>query len=174
MRFAGTKDLTEVIRTLTPLAANQIQEVTQVLEQSRATETELLTLEEVEVLKCVAGNMTRSEISRVLHISAKCIAQMRKRINSKLYAHNYREAVAIAIAQGVISKEIVDIDRPTKRQLQTLQHFTVGGCISYCAKIMSISYDNAQICLRKMRQKYGVSSNDALIALAVEKGWIPS
>lgn len=172
-RLTGTKDLTKAIETVAPLVAVRIQEVQQALEQPEKIDTEALTLEEIAVMECVAKNMLRAEIARTLDIPADRVTSIRMKVNSKLCARDWREAVIIATERGLISANTVDLDKPSKRQMQTLQHYAVGGCIGYCAQMLSIAYTSAREHLRIMRVKYEVRSNDDLITLAVSKGWIP-
>ena len=172
-KLTGTKDLAKAIAAVAPLVAIRMQEIKQALEQPEKKETEILTLEEIAVLECVARNMPRADISRTLDIPAGRVTSIRMQASSKLCARDWRDAVNIAVERGLISANTVDLDKPSKRQMQTLQHYAVGGCIGYCSQMLSIAYTSAREHLRIMRVKYGVRSNDDLVTLAVSKGWIP-
>jgi site-specific DNA recombinase len=171
-KITGIANLSNAITDTIPLVNDRMQEVIQVLERAKEPETDSLTKEELAVLECVAINMPRAEITRVLNIPIEKISDIRLKTKYKLCARDWKDAVAIAVERGLIKKEIVDIDRPATRQMQTLRHFAVCRCISYCARMLDIAYTSAREHLRIMRQKYGVRTNDDLVDLAIQKGWI--
>jgi two-component system, NarL family, response regulator len=100
---AGAANLLRVI-----CAGATVRAVTEPIELSG--DTTPLTPREAEVLALVGQGNTADDISDQLGISTSTIANHKERIYSKLDANNQAHAVAVAVAAGIISPEIVPVD----------------------------------------------------------------
>jgi len=113
LKQAAGDELAEAIRAvargetvLSPAVARQL--ATQVHQQhQRERLGALLTLREREILSLLARGATSKDVARRLAMNTKTVENARARILTKLGARNMPAAIALAVAQHLLSDEIM-------------------------------------------------------------------